>query len=108
MFGAGRHTLETQNIPKLGRFLNRATGGETPFHCEVYFINKTVQMAIKWGTDSKIRFIEPNMGIPLEIGACGELNLEVSDSRALLLKLVPVIEDSVLTTIFSILILPSI
>ena len=88
MFGAGRHTLETQNIPKLGRFLNRATGGETPFHCEVYFINKTVQMAIKWGTDSKIRFIEPNMGIPLEIGACGELNLEVSDSRALLLKLV--------------------
>ena len=88
MFGAGRHTLETQNIPKIGKFLNRTTGGETPFHCEVYFINKTVQMAIKWGTDSKIRFIEPNMGIPLEIGACGEMNLEVSDSRALLLKLV--------------------
>ena len=85
LFGAGRHTLETQNIPKIGKFLNR---GETPFHCEVYFINKTVQMAIKWGTDSKIRFIEPNMGIPLEIGACGEMNLQVSDSRALLLKLV--------------------
>ena len=88
MFGAGRHTLETQNIPKLGKYLNRTTGGDTPFHCEVYFINKTVQMAIKWGTDSKIRFIEPSMGIPLEIGACGEMNLEVSDSRALLLKLV--------------------
>ena len=88
LFGAGRHTLETQNIPKLGKFLNRTTGGETPFHCEVYFINKTVQMAIKWGTDSKIHFIEPNMGIPLEIGACGEMNLQVSDSRALLLKLV--------------------
>ncbi len=28
------------------------------------------------------------MGIPLEIGACGEMNLEVSDSRKLLLKLV--------------------
>ena len=88
LFGPGRHTLETQNIPKIGKFLNRATGGETPFHCEVYFINKTVQMAIKWGTDSKIRFIEPSMGIPLELGACGELNLEVSDSRKLLLKLV--------------------
>ena len=88
MFGAGRHTLETQNIPKLGKYLNRTTGGDTPFHCEVYFINKTVQMAIKWGTDSKIRFIEPSMGIPLEIGACGEMNLEVSDSRSLLLKLV--------------------
>lgn len=88
LFGPGRHTLETQNIPKLGKLLNLVTGGETPFHCEVYFINKTVQMAIKWGTDSKIRFIEPLMGIPLEIGACGELNLEVSDARKLLVKLV--------------------
>lgn len=88
LFGAGRHTLETQNIPKIGKLLNRLTGGDTPFHCEVYFINKTVQMAIKWGTDSKIHFIEPSMGIPLEIGACGEMNLAVSDSRALLLKLV--------------------
>ena len=88
LFGAGRHTLETQNTPTVGKFLNRATGGDTPFHCEVYFINKTVQMSIKWGTDSKIRFIEPSMGIPLEIGACGEMNLEVCDSRKLLLKLV--------------------
>ena len=87
-FGPGRHTLETQNIPKIGKLLNRVTGGETPFHCEVYFINKTVQMAIKWGTDSKVRYLDPNLGIPLEIGACGELNLAVSDSRKLLLKLV--------------------
>lgn len=88
LFGAGRHTLETQNIPKIGKYLDRVTDGETPFHCEVYFINKTVQMAIKWGTDSKVRFIEPSIGVPIEIGACGEMNLEVSDSRKLLLKLV--------------------
>ena len=88
LFGPGRHTLETQNIPKLGKFLNKATDGETPFHCEVYFINKTVQMAVKWGTDSKVRFLDPNLGIPLEIGACGEMNLLVSDSRKLLIKLV--------------------
>lgn len=88
LFGPGRHTLETQNIPKLGKLINKVTDGETPFHCEVYFINKTVQMAIKWGTDSKIRFLDPNLGIPLEIGACGEMNLAVSDSRKLLIKLV--------------------
>lgn len=88
LFGPGRYTLETQNIPMIGKVLNRATGGESPFHCEVYFINKTVQMAIKWGTDSKIRFLDPNLGIPLEIGACGELNLTVSNSRKLLVKLV--------------------
>jgi len=88
LFGPGRHTLETQNIPKIGKLLNRTTGGETPFHCEVYFINKTVQMAIKWGTDSKVRYIDPDYGVPLEIGASGELNLMVSDARRLLLKLV--------------------
>ena len=88
LFGPGRHTLETQNIPKLGKLFNKTTDGETPFHCEVYFINKTVQMAIKWGTDSKVKFLDPNFGIPLEIGACGEMNLAVADSRKLLLKLV--------------------
>ena len=88
LFGPGRHTLETQNVPKLGKYINRTTRGETPFHCEVYFINKTVQMGIKWGTDSKVRFLDPNLGIPLEIGASGELNLAVSDARKLLVKLV--------------------
>ncbi len=88
LFGPGRYTLETENIPKIGKALNRTTGGETPFHCEVYFINKTVQMAIKWGTDSKVRFIEPTYNVPIEIGASGELNLTVADSRKLLIKLV--------------------
>ena len=88
LFGPGRYTLETQNIPKIGRFLKRATGDETPFHCEVYFINKTEQMAIKWGTDSKVEFMEPTYQFPIKIGACGEMNLRAEDSRKLLLKVV--------------------
>ena len=88
LFPAGRYTLETQNIPKLGKLLNRATDDNTPFHCEVYFINKTVQMAIKWGTDSKVRYIDPDSGVPLELGASGTLNMQVSDSRKLLIKLI--------------------
>ena len=87
-FGPGRYTLDSQNIPLIGNVINLATGGESPFHCEVYFINKTVQMAVKWGTDSKVRFIDSLTGVPLEIGACGEMNLRVSDSRKLLVKLV--------------------
>ena len=88
LFGAGRYTLETQNIPKIGKFLSRATGDKTPFHAEVYFINKTEQMSIKWGTDSKVQFIEPNYGFPLSVGASGEMSLRAEDSRKLLLKLV--------------------
>ncbi|MCR5060531.1 MAG: SPFH domain-containing protein [Saccharofermentans sp.] len=88
LFGPGRHTLETQNIPKLGKYIKATTQDMTPFHCEVYFINKAVQMGIKWGTDSKVRYIDPDSGLPLELGASGEMNLQVADSRKLLLKLV--------------------
>ena len=88
LFGPGRYTLNTQNLPKIGRFLKETTGFRSAFHCEVYFINKTVQMSIKWGTDSKVRFLDPTYGVPLELGACGEMNLMVSDSRKLLVKLV--------------------
>lgn len=88
LFGPGRYTLETQNIPKIGKLLNRTTGDRTPFHCEVYFINQTVQMDLKWGTDSKVRYIDPESGLPLELGASGDMNLKVCDSRKLLVKLV--------------------
>ncbi len=88
LFGPGRYTLETQNIPLLGKVLNRTTGDKTPFHCEVYFINKTEQMSIKWGTDSKVQYIDPTYGFPLQIGASGEMSLRVEDSRKLLIKLV--------------------
>ena len=88
LFGPGRHTLETQNIPLLRKFINLPTEGKTPFHCEVYFINKVEQMAIRWGTDSKVQFIEPTYKFPLSIGASGEMSLSVADSRKLLIKLV--------------------
>ena len=88
MFGPGRYTLETQNIPLIGKVLNKATGDKTPFHCEVYFINKTEQMNIKWGTDSRVQYIEPTYGFPISIGASGEMSLRAEDSRKLLLKLV--------------------
>lgn len=88
LFGAGRYTLETQNIPLLGKILNRVTGDQTPFHCEVYFVNKTEQMAIKWGTDSQVQFMEPKYGFPISIGASGEMTLRIEDSKKILLKLV--------------------
>ncbi len=87
-FQAGRHTLDTQNIPLVNRFFNRATDDKTPFHCEVYFLNKTEQMAIKWGTDSKVEYVEPTYKFPVQIGACGEMNLRLEEGRKLLVKVV--------------------
>ena len=88
LFGSGRYTLETQNIPLLQKVANIPTGGQSPFHCEVYFVNKVEQMAIRWGTDSRVQYIEPTYGFPLSIGANGEMSLRADDSKKLLVKLV--------------------
>jgi membrane protease subunit (stomatin/prohibitin family) len=88
LFGPGRHLLESQNLPYLSRFLKHPMGDRTPFHCEVYYINRTEQMAVKWGTDSKVEYLEPSYQFPIKIGASGEMTLRVEDSRKLLVKVV--------------------
>ncbi|MBR4462790.1 MAG: SPFH domain-containing protein [Erysipelotrichaceae bacterium] len=87
-FGPGKYNLDTESLPILGKFVDNLVYGDSSFTADVYFINQTVQMALKWGTSPKVRFIEPNTGIPLEIGASGNLNLRVKDSKKLLVKLV--------------------
>lgn len=83
MFGPGRYTLETKNIPILTA-LGAAviSGGMTPFHAEVYFVNQTEQMGIPWGTASKVTFMEPSFGFPLQVGASGEMGLRVMPDHA--------------------------
>lgn len=88
LFGPGKYTLETQNMPILNKYFNKSSGNKTPYHCQVYFIDKTEQMAIKWGTDSKVQYIDPVYKFPIEIGACGEMTYIVNDSRKLLIKIV--------------------
>lgn len=88
LFGAGRYTLETQQLPLLEKLYKLPTDTDGTFHSEVYFINLSVQMGIKWGTDSKVRLFDPHSGMYVELGASGEFNIRVNDSRKLLLKLV--------------------
>jgi hypothetical protein len=88
LFPSGRYTLETQNIPLISEVYNTQLEPKGMFHSEVYFINMTTQMGIKWGTDSKVRLFDPATKIPIEIGARGEFNIRVLDSRRLLLRLV--------------------
>lgn len=87
-FSAGRHTLETQNLPFLKNNINKLANRDHVFHSEIYFINLTTELGIKWGTDSKIRMFDPISGLHLEIGACGTFNLKVIDGRKLLMKVV--------------------
>lgn len=88
LFGAGRYTLETQKLPLLDKLYELPTNTEGVFHSEVYYINTATQMGIKWGTDTKIRLFDPASGLHIELGASGDFNIRVVNSRKLLTKVV--------------------
>ena len=88
LFGAGRYTLETQQLPLIEKLYKLPTDTEGTFHSEVYFFNLIHQLAVKWGTPEKINFIDPLTGAPISVGARGVMNFRVADSRKLLMKLV--------------------
>lgn len=88
VFGPGRYTLHSQNIPVLRRLINLPFSGESPFHCEVYFINKTVSMDIAWDTPRSMLIQDAVYKIILPINSRGQFAVKVADSKKLLIKLV--------------------
>lgn len=93
LFGPGRHTLDTDNIPLLRRVISIPTSGKTPFHCEVYFINKTDILNVLWGTSQPLPIQDPVYNIILPVRANGQFGLHVADSRTLLKKLTGTTRD---------------
>lgn len=88
LFGPGRYTLETANIPLLKKLINLPTDGKSRFHCEVYFINKAVALDVKWGTTSKFDVLDPQFFVQLSVGASGSMEVRIKDSRKFLVKVV--------------------
>lgn len=87
-FKAGRYTLETKNIPLISKLRNLVSGGVSPFHVEVYFINLTTMMDIAWGTPSQVTVRDPNYGFSYNAGAIGSFGIKIIDGRKLLIKMV--------------------
>ncbi|MCR5012223.1 MAG: SPFH domain-containing protein [Lachnospiraceae bacterium] len=101
LLGPGTHTLKTANLPLVGELIKKVTDGVSPFHCQIYFINKAEAMAIKWGTPDPVLIEED--GIGFKLGAGGDMSIRVSDSRKLLVKLVgtnALLERSQFMTLF--------
>ncbi len=87
-FKAGRYTLETKNIPLISKLRNLVTGGVSPFHVEVYFINLATLMDIPWGTPSQVTVKDPMYGYSYSAGASGSFGIRITDGRKLLINMV--------------------
>ncbi len=63
VFGPGRHTLSTLNLPILTKVLSLPWGFTSPFRAEVYFINLKVFPDLKWGTQEPVAFKDKELGV---------------------------------------------
>lgn len=88
LFGPGTHTLSTGNLPILNKLVNLPFGGRTPFSAEVYYINKTLNLDMKWGTSTPIPLEDPKYGIILNVGARGQYGITITDSRLFVSKII--------------------
>lgn len=93
VFGPGKYTLHSQNIPLIRRLVNLPFNGESPFHCEVYFINKVVSMDVLWGTPASMPIQDAVYKIIIPIRANGQFAIRVADSKKLLITLVGTIKQ---------------
>lgn len=87
-FGAGRHTLKTENLPGLRGLLGLPFGGKSPFTAEVWFVNRLTNLDVKWGTPDAIQLQDPRFQVMVPVRAFGQYGMRIEDSKRFLLKLV--------------------
>lgn len=88
LFTAGRRTLSVPNIPIARKLIEIPTGGNSPFPCKVFFINKVHQMDLLWGTQGPIALEDPLYDIFMHVMANGSMSISVDNSRKFVLKMV--------------------
>jgi membrane protease subunit (stomatin/prohibitin family) len=80
VFGAGRHTLTTMNLPLLTKILSIPFGGKSPFQASALFIARHTFMDLKWGTKEPITFRDTELRF-VRLRAFGKFSLRVADPQ---------------------------
>ncbi|MCL2524542.1 MAG: SPFH domain-containing protein [Betaproteobacteria bacterium] len=63
LFGPGKHALTTENIPILSTLRGWKYGFNSPFKCDVYFINTRLFTGNKWGTSNPVMMRDKDFGV---------------------------------------------
>jgi excisionase family DNA binding protein len=80
VFGPGRHTIVTANIPKLIDLIGKAFNDRTPFTAEVYYVSTKEFVDRKWGTPQPIIVKNPGMGLGVALlQGFGSYSFSISD-----------------------------
>jgi membrane protease subunit (stomatin/prohibitin family) len=80
VFGPGRHTLTTMNLPLLTKLLSIPFGGKSPFQASALFIARHTFQDLKWGTKEPITFRDTELRF-VRLRAFGKFSLRVADPQ---------------------------
>jgi membrane protease subunit (stomatin/prohibitin family) len=80
LFGPGRHVLQTQNIPLIGKWVTSfGYGPDSPFRAEVVFVGKQLFPNLKWGTREPILFRDTELNA-VRVRSFGSYSIQVVDT----------------------------
>ncbi len=76
IYGAGSHRVDfaSEILSK-----DNAYNKDLTFKSKLYFVSTNVFSNNKWGTDSKVRLLDPASNMHIELGAYGVFNFKISD-----------------------------
>lgn len=87
VFGPGRHTLTTANIPLLTRLLSIPFGGTSPFRSDVTFVARKIFTDLKWGTKEPVAFRDAELAM-VRLRAFGVYAVRVKEAQLFVNNLV--------------------
>lgn len=83
LFGPGKYTLTTENIPILSTILGWKYGFQSPFKCDVYYLNTRLFTGNKWGTANPVMMRDPDFGV-VRLRAFGTYDFRIVDAQLFL------------------------
>ena len=78
LFQPGKHTLTTENIPVLSTILGWKYGFNSPFKCDVYYLNTRLFTGNKWGTSNPVMMRDKDFGV-VRLRAFGTYDFRIVD-----------------------------
>lgn len=91
VFGPGRHTITTANIPLLIDLIGKAFNDRSPFTAEVFFVSMREFADQKWGTPQPILVRNPGMGLGVALlQGFGTYSFQVADPQQFVTQIVGV------------------
>jgi excisionase family DNA binding protein len=79
LFGPGKHSLTTDNIPILSRLKGWKYGFESPFKADVYYLTTRLFTGNKWGTSNPVMVRDQDFGI-VRVRAFGTYDFRIVDA----------------------------